>query len=578
MKKIVALLMVLAIACFAFADGKGNGSVKLSERQLRKYKALYLEAVCQRESGDIVAYYRLLERAVKVNPEGAEALFELGQLSIAFGLDLPVEKYLTKAHELYPENSEYTYELARFYFAMSDDRGIELMRSLLKDESMRDNAYEELCTYYEMKSDYDGFCALLEQWRPLKDDDNYISSRKMQAAMGLGHLDDALLIADTLIANSSADKSHYLILKGEVLLGLKRYDEAMEISKAVEDDEVYSGGSLILKYKYALATGNSELEKSSMRSMVLNTNMPMQTRMAALRNVIEIAPLAEKKALRDSLIADLLPLQEEDGSLYAALIGQMEQENLPDSLMIPLYNKLLDINPSDELSRLHLMQNSLIQKDFAELDRLSKDGLKENPRHPLFYYFAGVALQIDKKDSEALDMFANGLKYVDENTHTELVSRYYSAYADALHKMDRKYEAYVMYDSALVYDSENIMALNNYAYFLSLDNRHLDKAKQMSLKTLEQSPEEPTYLDTYAWIVFLRGEYKEAREYIDKALRFTEDLDDPENVSIIDHAGDIYYHLNLQTEALQFWRKAAKLDPTSELIKKKVQYQKYFKE
>lgn len=575
MKKAV----VLMLAVFAVAVLKGENVFSApGERQLRKYNALFLEAVCQREAGNDVACYRLLERANRINPNGAEALFELAQFAESHNLDIPVLAYLDRAHTLCPDNKDYLFELASVCIAMSDDRGVDMMQGLLSDELFRDKAFAMLCSFYESKGDFAKLCATLDRWRPIRDDDELLSTQKLRAAINMGHQQEALLIADTLIEKYPGNKTEYLIAKGEALLALYKTDDVLKIIKQVEEDDETRGNGNILLYKYALATKNKEVENTALRNLILDTSMPMQTRVVAYHNYLDRLPTPERKVLRDSLLTRLLPLHEEEATLYGVIVNQMINENTPDSLMLPIFNKMLDINPSDEFSRLSLMQNALSKRDYAELRRLSTDGLKENATHPLFYYYAGAVLQIQKDEKGALDMYAKGLKYITGNTHTELVSSYYSAYADALHKVGRKEEAYVMYDSALVYNSENIMCLNNYAYFLSLDGVCLDKAKQMSAKTIEKEPEEPTYLDTYAWILFLQSNYIEARKYIDKALKFTEDLSDPDNVSLVDHAGDIYYHLGFTVEAVRYWKQAAKMDPTSELIRKKAQSQRYYKE
>jgi tetratricopeptide (TPR) repeat protein len=569
---------VLVLALFAVSVAGKAENAPADERTLRKYRALYLEAVCQREAGNDVACYRLLERAVRLNPNGAEALFDMAQFAETHALDLPVVAYLEKAHALCPDNKKYLFEFSNALLATNDDRGVDMTKSLLSDELYREKSFALLCSYYEAKGDYDRLCATLDQWRPIRDDDELLSTQKLRASINMGHLQEALLIADTLIARTPSHNAEYVIAKGEALLGLGRTDEVLNIIKQVELDDDTRGNANILLYKYALATKNQEVENTALKNLVLDTSMPVNTRVAALRNYLDKFPPQEKKLRRDSLISQLLPLQEEDATLYGVISSQMLNENTPDSLMVPIFNKMLDINPSDEYSRLCLMQNALSKHDYTELKRLSTDGLKENARHPLFYFYAGAVLQIEKDDQGALDMYARGLKFINADTHTELVSSYYSAYADALHKVGRKDEAYVMYDSALVYNGDNIMCLNNYAYFLSLDETNLDKARQMSAKTLEQEPEEPTYLDTYAWILFLQGNYVEARKYIDKALKFTENPDDPDNVSLVDHAGDIYYHLGFTDKAADYWRRAAKMDPSSALIKKKAQSRRYYKE
>ena len=84
-------------------------------------------------------------------------------------------------------------------------------------------------------------------------------------------------------------------------------------------------------------------------------------------------------------------------------------------------------------------------------------------------------------------------------------------------------EAYAAYDSSLVYNPDNIGTLNNYAYFLSVERKDLDKAEEMSYRTVKAEPDNETYLDTYAWILFEKGRYTEARIYIEQTLRYKGD-------------------------------------------------------
>jgi Tfp pilus assembly protein PilF len=79
--------------------------------------------------------------------------------------------------------------------------------------------------------------------------------------------------------------------------------------------------------------------------------------------------------------------------------------------------------------------------------------------------------------------------------------------------------------------------LNNYAYFLSESGEQLAKAEQMSYRTVKAEPKNATYLDTYAWILYMLGRYSEANIYIDQALQ---NLDESMDNSVIkEHAEKI---------------------------------------
>ena len=110
------------------------------------------------------------------------------------------------------------------------------------------------------------------------------------------------------------------------------------------------------------------------------------------------------------------------------------------------------------------------------------------------------------------------------------------------------------YDSCLQWKDDNIPCLNNYAYYLSVKGRELQKAEQMSYKTVKEEPKNSTYLDTYAWILFMQERYAEAKIYIDQAISC--DSDSVQSGVIIEHAGDIYAMNGDIDKAVEYWQKA----------------------
>jgi len=114
--------------------------------------------------------------------------------------------------------------------------------------------------------------------------------------------------------------------------------------------------------------------------------------------------------------------------------------------------------------------------------------------------------------------------------------------------------------------------LNNYAYFLSLEKRNLEKAKEMAAKVVKRFPENGTFLDTYAWVLFQLGEYEDAYLYMEKALQSETE---PSGV-LLEHFGDILYHLGKKSEAISYWEKAADSPEASEKLPMKIRDRKYY--
>lgn len=121
--------------------------------------------------------------------------------------------------------------------------------------------------------------------------------------------------------------------------------------------------------------------------------------------------------------------------------------------------------------------------------------------------------------------------------------------------------------------SSQQLTVNNYAYYLSELGQQLDKAEQMSYKTIKAAPKNATYLDTYAWILFMKERYAEAKIYIDQALQ----NDSDSSAVIIEHAGDIYAKGGNVERAVALWQQAQKIDPDNKILNRKIKRRKYIK-
>ena len=128
------------------------------------------------------------------------------------------------------------------------------------------------------------------------------------------------------------------------------------------------------------------------------------------------------------------------------------------------------------------------------------------------------------------------------------------------------------YDSALVYNPSEITVLNNYAYYLALEGKDLERALSMSAKTLEQEPDNAIYLDTYAWLLFCMERYEEAKAYAEKLIQVNADMSAVE----YHHCGDIFAKCGDMDRAVEYWEKALEQGDTSKVLKKKIKKRKYY--
>lgn len=95
------------------------------------------------------------------------------------------------------------------------------------------------------------------------------------------------------------------------------------------------------------------------------------------------------------------------------------------------------------------------------------------------------------------------------------------------------------------------LVLNNYAYYLSLRNENLSKAEQMSSQAVLLEPENGTYLDTYAWVLYMRKDYSQALYYMKLAIQYSPEI----SGVLYEHYGDILYRNDEKEKALEMWKK-----------------------
>jgi tetratricopeptide (TPR) repeat protein len=253
-------------------------------------------------------------------------------------------------------------------------------------------------------------------------------------------------------------------------------------------------------------------------------------------------------------------------AMYADFLYQDGQ----DSLALQVYETALELDKSvyEVWQQTFFIRNDL--KQFEALIKVTEQTIELFPNKPLPYLFNGIAKSQLKQYKAAAEAYLTGLEMVVKNDL--LKSQFYSSLGDVYHNLKEYAKSDSAYDAALNLDANNSYVLNNYSYYLSLRKEQLDKAKEMSARSLELEPNSNSFLDTYGWILYQLGEYADAKKYIEKAI----ENGGQDNAVIIEHYGDVLYKLGDTEGALQQWIKALSLGSESEFIKKKIEEKKLY--
>ena len=214
----------------------------------------------------------------------------------------------------------------------------------------------------------------------------------------------------------------------------------------------------------------------------------------------------------------------------------------------------------EEFTRVIEIENHLNRPDSVR--RYTDMALAVFPHNTDLLHMRGALAMQRKEYDDAISLYNEALKHADNDT---LRSSLWGAIGDVEHQRNEMKRCYKAYDKSLRYLADNAMVLNNYAYFLSLDNRDLDRAHTMITRALALAENNSTYLDTMAWVLYRLGRYAEAKKYMQQALS----LDRSRSAELALHYGDILHALGEDFMAKTYWRKALERGAKKEEIEKR---------
>lgn len=571
-----------AAICAAQAASRGGrpsaeGGRDASDGQLRRFSVFYLEAVLQREKGNADAAYDLLRHALEIIPDAPEALYELARLRLANNADdttHTTEELLRRAVAAEPGNYYFQKELADYYDArgMADSATAryEAMAAQFRD---REILTYNLIDIYRQSGNYEALIKTLEKLELQEGKSEEISMEKIDALRAAGQNEKALEEIGGLMEQYPEDL-RYRVMRGGIYYDMGQTQKALDEFKKTLAEEPGNEAANFAMLKYYKDERLDSLFTETAEAIAVNSKFSVRTRGAALAQLMSGGAGGGTDTARVASIFKAVCAQPDaDAALLDLYQEFLLMVKSPEDSIAPVWERILKAQPEYSTLRLRLLQHYIQRQDYGKAAALCEEGAQQEPQQVAYYFYGGSAYYSMKDYEHAAGMLYEGTRRISPETSIELASDIYGFLGDVYHSMGKAEEAYQAYDSALVFKDDNIPALNNYAYYLSLERKDLDKAAGMSLRTIKAEPANATYLDTYAWVLFEQGKIEEAHNYIMQALENTSPTE--ENASIYEHAGDILAVKGDTAEALEMWKKAESLNSASATLKKKIKRKKY---
>jgi tetratricopeptide (TPR) repeat protein len=572
-----ALVSVMAVSCSTTRKQvKPKVQLKtetetnaISEDDKNEFEYTFIEGLKQKMIGNQQAAITLFSKCLTINPTSASAMFELAKIHSSNGDQTSSSLLLEKAVTIDPQNKWYMVLLAQIYQQGKQyKKAADLYRKLyqLDPENL-----EYLYMNAALLSSAEKFDQAIDVYNELEKKvgvNDQISVEKQQIYQAEGKKKEAQAELQKLI-DSNPKEPRYYGLMADYYLSEKDETNALKYYLKILEIEPDNGFVLFSLTSFYREKNDTVKAWEYARKGFLNKSVEVETK---IQYYLMMTSTEDKPFFTDDQIAELVDIlmktNSDDYRVYTVyaeyLISKRKLIEARDQLRKVLHTQ------KDNYAiweRMIFISNDLL--DFKSIYSDADNALELFPSQPNLYGLKAVAcIQLEKYD-EALKVLDEGEPYLLDNKPMKIQFELYRA--EANYKLDRISEAFKAFDNVISIDPGNWLAMNNYAYYLSIRNENLEKAEELSSKAVRANPDNPTYLDTYAWVLFMRKDYALAKFYMETAIK----NDGSKNGVIVEHYGDILIMLGETEKAVEQWKKALETGEGTKFLAEKIKLGKY---
>nr|WP_091697857.1 tetratricopeptide repeat protein [Algoriphagus locisalis] len=565
---IFLLVSVGLTSCFSQERlSKKERKALLSESQGTRY---FIEGEKNLVLDDLEKAFFYFQKAMEFSPDEPAIHYKIAEILVKANQAEKAMPYAMKAAELDGENKYYSLMLAEIYTNLQQPlKAAEILEKLTADGENNQQYNLDLASIYLNEKELDKALIVLDRAEAFYGIMEPITIQKQRIYLSKNNLAKAIEEGEKLVEARPGNPTYVMNLV-EILYNNNRVDQALalvfeEINKYPNQPELQMAAHTLLKEK-----GNIEESNRYLYSAFASPDLDAEVKSKAYGSILTEIKTPERELLLDSLESLIASSTPENAEIYAAL-GQrriLEQKN---NEAIEYFKKSLLLNPKNPKMLEQVILGSFGEDaDFEELEKFTVLGVDEFPENPEFWFYDGVVKSAQKQDEEAVVSLNKAIE-LNANKNPQLDQVAFGSLGNSLYNLGEKEEAFRNFDKALEINPNDEQVLNNYSYFLSLEKKNLEKAKSMSDKVIKRFPDNGTFLDTHAWVLFQLEDYEGAKKYMDLALKHETE---PSAV-MLEHYGDILFHLGQKNEALSYWKKAEGSPEASDKLSQKIKEGKY---
>lgn len=583
--KIFLLIAILSVIAPLMAGNKSQktpavsrfADVEVCDADRRKAEYVFLEAERYRALDNYPAYFELLRHAHEIDPTNTTVSYYIGCLMMAMNntTDEQRQTALKLMREHYLESpSDYneSYIYGTFASRMGNkEEAIEVWERMSKMFPDKADVQFSLAEAYGSAGDFKHAVDTYDSIEKAQGKMLTLSTRKINVYMAMHDSVSAIGECKSLLA-TAPQNVQYNLLMSRLFATYNMRDSALAYIDSAQHYDPENGGIYLARAQFYNTIGDTVNYDKQIYNALISKSLDVDSKLGVLydysRDLVQNDDSSQRADTLFRVLIEEHPHEKQIRELYSHYLwAKKDYKNAGEQL-----SYALDADPTSPDNWRMLMGCYLMTENYGEAVKAGENAIKYNPDDiDLYKYIAPAYVQLKEFD-KAKDVYDKALEHVDSADY-EVRSELVGGMADMLLSKGDTIQAIGLYEQSLQLYPSNVPIMNNYAYMLVECGGDVDKAEKMSFRTVTEDPENTSYLDTYAWILFKKKDYKKALEYIEKAVK----IEGAETTSVLlEHYGDILFMNGEPEAALAQWEEALKKGPDNELLKKKVKYKTYF--
>ncbi|MDR2358219.1 MAG: tetratricopeptide repeat protein [Prevotellaceae bacterium] len=528
------------------------------ERQLEK-QLYFSEAMKAYELHDWQTANRLFRKTIAIDAGCDACFYQLANIYFRSGYVQAALSLNESAMRLDTANFWYRVQAAQYNAtARRYRRAIDEYNYLLQKRPDMQDLYFDLSTLYMRVGALDSALLVLDDANAKTGFSEQSAVTRVEILSAQNKKEEALHALEHLV--TMFPEARYFSLLGEQYAAQERDTLALEMyHQALALNPDYTP-ALLGEADCFRRNGHFDVYFQKLYSLYANKAVETEYKVEYLSALLQVPKFAASFSPQIDTVFTVLRMPPDSLTepLYATYLLQKQ---LVDSAITVLKNNL-----QNNIEQSGAWQRYLAVEYYAErwdtVGKYAETAHRRFPKEVDFMSMKAIAAWQTGDGAEAIRWFEKTLPLTADDPKKTVQT--YAFLGDLYYAGKNPKKAYEYYEKALAIDDNYIVVLNNYAYFLSEENKHLDRAYNMSNKAIKAEPNNATYLDTFGWILFKMGKAVEAKAIFRHAMIYGGN----DSAVILDHYGDVLHALGEYDVAIVYWDLSLKKEQNPQVEQK----------